>query len=88
MLGANTMVSNFHLQDWLFYLLGHLCIPSGERTKLILEAHYSRVAGHFGVEKIVEVLQKHLYWSKLRHNVSKCIGSRTAYTIAKLNTKK
>jgi hypothetical protein len=26
------------------------------------ESHYSRVAGHFGIEKTVAMLQKHFYW--------------------------
>jgi hypothetical protein len=51
MLGANTVVDNFHLQDGLLCRLGHICVPSSERVKLIWEAHYSRVVGHFGCRK-------------------------------------
>jgi hypothetical protein len=47
MLGTNTVVTDFHLQDGLLCHLGHLCVPSSERVKMIWEAHYSRVAGHF-----------------------------------------
>ena len=35
--------------------------PSSERYKMIWEAHYSGVVGHFEVEKIAEVLQKYLW---------------------------
>jgi hypothetical protein len=77
MLGTNTVVIDFHLQDGLLCHLGHLCVPSSERVKLIWEAHYIRVAGHFDIEKIVEVLQKHFYWPKLRQDVSKYIRSCT-----------
>jgi hypothetical protein len=66
MLGANVVVDNFHLQDGLLCPLGHICVPSSERVKLILEAYYSWVAGNFGVEKTMAMLQKHFYWSKLR----------------------
>ena len=59
-----TLVSNFHLQDGLLCQLGHLCVPSSERVKLIWESHHSRVARHFGVDKMVEVLQNYFYWSK------------------------
>ena len=59
-------VPKFHLQDALLCHLGHLCVPSSERAKMIWEAHYSQVAGHFGVEKIVAILRKYLYWVKLR----------------------
>jgi hypothetical protein len=61
MLGANTVVDNFHLQDGLLCRLGHICVPSSERAKLIWEAHYSRVAGHFSVKKTVVMLHKHFY---------------------------
>ena len=49
-------VPNFHLQNALLCHLGHLCVPSSERTKMIWEVHYSRVTGHFGVDKIVAIL--------------------------------
>jgi hypothetical protein len=55
---------------------------------MIWESHYIWVEGHFGVEKIVEMMQKHFYWPKLRHEVSKYIRSCTACTIAKPTTKK
>ena len=37
------------IHDGLLCRLGHLCVPSSEHMKLIWEAHYSQVAGHFGV---------------------------------------
>jgi hypothetical protein len=88
MLGTNTIVTDFHLQDGLLCHLGHLCIPSSERAKMIWESHYSRVAGHFGIEKTVAVLQQHFYWSKLRQDVSKYIRSCMACAISKLTIKK
>jgi hypothetical protein len=88
MSGANSMVINFHLQDELLCHLVHLCVPSRNHVKMIWEAHYSRVAGHFGVEKTVAVLQKHFYWPKLRQDVGKYIKSCTTCAIAKLITKK
>jgi hypothetical protein len=68
--------------------LVHLCVSSSERVKLIWEAHYSWVAGHFGVKKTVAVLQKHFYWPKLRQDVDKYIRSCTTCVIAKMTTKK
>jgi hypothetical protein len=67
MLGANEVVNNFHLEDGLLCHMVHICVPSSEQVKMIREAHYSRVAGHFVIEKIVVMLHKHLYWLKLRH---------------------
>jgi hypothetical protein len=65
MLGANSVVANFHLQDGLLCHLGHLFVPSSEHAKMIWEDHYNLVVEHFGVEKTVTVLQKHLYWLKI-----------------------
>jgi hypothetical protein len=55
---------------------------------MIWEAHYSRIAGHFGVDKIVAVLQNYFYWPNLQQDVQKYIKSYTAYAIAKLTIKK
>jgi hypothetical protein len=65
MLGANAVVDNFHLQDGLLCRLGHNCVSSSERVKLIYEYHYSRVARHFIIKNTVAMLQKHFYWLKL-----------------------
>jgi hypothetical protein len=65
MLGENAVVDNFHIQDGLLCHLGHICVLSSERVKLIWESHYSRVARHFGIEKTVAMLHKHLYWPKI-----------------------
>jgi hypothetical protein len=59
-------VTDFHIQDGLLFHMGHLCVPVSERAKMIWEAHYCRMAGHFGVDKIVVILQKHFYWPNIR----------------------
>jgi hypothetical protein len=66
LLGIGVSVTDFHIQDKLLCHLDHICVPTSERVNMIWESHYSRMAGHFGVEKIVAVLQKHFYWPKLR----------------------
>jgi len=53
--------TNFHLQDALLCHLGNVCVSSSKHANMILEAHYSQVAGHCGVEKIVAVLHKYFY---------------------------
>ena len=85
---VGTLVANFHLHDGLLCRLGHIYVPSSERAKMIWEAHYSRVAGHFGTEKTVAVLQKYFYWPKLRQDVNRYIRSCTACAIAKPSIKK
>jgi hypothetical protein len=77
MLGANSMVANLHLQHGLLCRLGHLSVPSSECAKLIWESHYSRVEGHFGIEKTVAVLQKHVRKTGPRSNKIKQCGNKT-----------
>jgi hypothetical protein len=88
LLGTGVIVINFHIQDRLLCHLGHLCVPTSEREKLVWEAHYSQMAGHFGMKKIVVILQKHFYWPKLRQDVSKYIISYIACLIPKPAIKK
>jgi hypothetical protein len=82
-LSAGKTVPNFHLKDGLLCHLSHLCVPSSECAKLIWEAHYSRTAGHFGVEKTMAVLQKHFYWPEASTRCCKYIRSCTSCAIAK-----
>jgi hypothetical protein len=82
LLGTGTNDIDFHIQDGLLCHLVHLCVPAIEDAKLIWEAHYSRVVGHFGVEKIVVILGKYFYWPKLQQDVGKYIGYFTACAIS------
>lgn len=65
MLPKAKKVLDFHLEGALRFHLGHLCVPSSQCAKMIWEAHYSRVAVHFIVYKIVLVQQKYFYWLNL-----------------------
>jgi len=44
---------DYHLLDNLLYHLGKICIPQGERVKIIREAHTYLIVGHFDVSKMV-----------------------------------
>jgi hypothetical protein len=58
LLSTHVNVTNFHIHDELLFHLGHLSVPTRECVKIIWEAHYSWMEGHFGMEKIVVILQK------------------------------
>jgi hypothetical protein len=53
--------------DGLLCHLGHLCVVASECAKLSWEFHYSWMARHFGMEKTMAILQKRIYWPKLRY---------------------
>jgi len=88
MLLEGKQVLNFHLKDALLCHLGHRCVPSSRCAKRILEVHYSRIDGHFKVEKTIELLQKYFYWSNLLQDVEKYFRSYTTCVISKLTSKK
>ena len=44
---------DYHMHKNLMYHLGKMCIPQGERLRVIREAHSSLIAGDFGVRKTV-----------------------------------
>jgi hypothetical protein len=79
LLGTGANVTDFQNHDGTLCHLGHLCVPTSDRVptsnheNLIWEAHYNRMVGHFGVEKIVVVLKKHFYFPKLQQDVIKYI---------------
>lgn len=66
-------IIDYHLQDGLLYMMDKLCVPKGECLHLIREAHSSKVAGHFGVGKIVANLQRYVYWPKMQEQVASFI---------------
>jgi hypothetical protein len=88
LLGTGPTVTDFHIQDGLLCHMGHLHVPTRKHAKLIWEAHYSRMARHFGMEKIVVILQKHFYWPKIRQDVRKYIRYFTSCAISKPTIKK
>jgi len=51
----------YHVHNRLFYHLGKLCIPQGERNNIIREVHTSLIAKHFGVGKTIANLQRYCY---------------------------
>jgi len=61
----------FHIQDALLCYLGHLSVPSSECARLIWEANYSQVVGHFGVETNIVILQNYFYWPNILQVVGK-----------------
>jgi hypothetical protein len=61
---------DYHVNDKLLYNLGKLCIPQGERVNIIRESHYFLIAGHFGVGKTMDNLQRYFYWPKMNESVS------------------
>ena len=58
---------NWELEDGLIYYKNRLFIPSNEEllTEIAKGCHDSKVAGHFGQEKTIELVTRKFYWEKL-----------------------
>ena len=76
------------VKEGLLYKLDKLCVLEGERLQLIREAHTSKIAGHFGVGKIVANLQRYVYWLKLQDQVAKYIRGCTLCYVSKPSNRK
>jgi hypothetical protein len=87
-LGTGATFTDFHIQYGMLCHTGHLCVPARGHAKMIWETHYSWMEGHFGVDKIVVVVQKHFFWPKLQHDVNNYIISCTSCAIIKPTIKK
>jgi hypothetical protein len=72
----------------LLYKLDKLCVPKGERLQHIGEARTSKVAGHFGVRKIVVNLQRYVYWFRMQEDVARFIRGSILCCTNKLGNKK
>lgn len=53
---------DFYIKDGLIYKYNALCIPEGKRIQLIIEAHTLKIVEHFQFGKILENLQRYVYW--------------------------
>ena len=58
---------NWELEDGLIYYKNRLFITSNEEllTEIAKGCHDSKVAGHFGQEKTIELVTRNFCWGKL-----------------------
>jgi len=58
---------NWQLKDGILYFKNRLYIPNNDelKTEIAKGCHDSQVAGHFGMEKTIEIVTRDFYWDKL-----------------------
>ncbi|KAI4343331.1 hypothetical protein MLD38_027853 [Melastoma candidum] len=67
---AQQAIDRFHQVNGFLFRDSKLCIPrSSTRELLIREIHGGGIAGHFGVDKTLAMLQEHFYWPRLEKQV-------------------
>ena len=88
---AKDPASNLSVQQGLLVdAQGRVCIPKDEeiRTLLISEAHDSPMAGHFGMDKTLELVQRYWYWRGLQRDVREYVKTCATCQRAKHATSK
>jgi hypothetical protein len=84
------------LEDGLLYHKGLLWVPEKARKAILHTEHNSRVAGHFGQDKIIELMRWNFWWPKMDqqiiHYVRSCLeckGTRLpmSYPTFKMHSK-
>ncbi|KAA3479759.1 reverse transcriptase [Gossypium australe] len=68
----NVAYDKFYGHDGFLFREGKLCIPQGSvRDLLVSEAHSRGLMGHFGVAKILAMLQEHFFWLRMKRDVER-----------------
>jgi len=59
--------TNWQYKDGFSYFKNWLYIPADNalKTKIAKGGHDSKVAGHFGMEKTIEIITRDFYWKGL-----------------------
>ena len=58
--------ADYMLQEGLLFKEGQLCIPRGSlRENIIKEKHCGSLAGHFGLDKTLELVRRFYYWPRM-----------------------
>ena len=53
------------------------------RTKIIREKHCGGLGGHFGIDKIADMVKRSYFWPKMGNDVKKFIKTCTIFQQAK-----
>ncbi|XP_020266912.1 uncharacterized protein LOC109842444 [Asparagus officinalis] len=76
-------------EDGLLYRWTSLCIlEDGDQLQWIREAHTSRAQGHFGIQKTLLNLRRHVFWPKMLEDVTKYVGGCKLCCILKPSNQK
>ena len=61
-------------EDGVLYWRQRLVIPKKLRVKVLEEEHDSKVAGHWGAGKTVEIISRNFAWPKMDEEIRKYVG--------------
>uniref|UniRef100_A0A2N9G5D8 Protein kinase domain-containing protein n=1 Tax=Fagus sylvatica TaxID=28930 RepID=A0A2N9G5D8_FAGSY len=80
--------NHFLVQEGFLFKNNRLCIPQCSlRRAIIQEVHGGGLAGHFGRDKTLALMQENFFWPKLTHDVECFVKSCRICQIAKSHSK-
>jgi len=62
---------NFTIANELLCWKNRIYVPEGLRQQVIQSEHDSKVAGHFGRERTMELLSRNFYWTNMERDIRK-----------------
>jgi hypothetical protein len=60
---------HYEIKDELLYWKNRLYLPKGLRKRIMESKNDSKVAGHFGRERTMELLTRNFYWPNMENDV-------------------
>jgi len=72
--------TNWQYKDRFPYFKNRLYIPANDvlKTKIAKGCHDSKGAGHFGMEKTIEIIMRDFYWKGLTEWINDYVRSSSA----------
>ncbi|XP_071704931.1 uncharacterized protein [Rutidosis leptorrhynchoides] len=79
-----TPFGSYSLQEGFLFRGSRLCVPNSSlRDSIILESHAGGMAGHFGMNKTLSLVNSRFYWPRMVHDVNKVMSRCRTCHIAK-----
>ena len=84
-LGPSRDYDEYVLHEGYLSRGNRLCIPrTSSRDFLIWEVHAGGLAGHFGRNKIIELLEHRFFWPSLKRDVTRIVAQCRTCDVAKM----
>jgi hypothetical protein len=81
---ADSVHGDYLMQDGYLFKGKQLCIPIGSmRENIIREFHSSGMAGHFGKDKTIALVEDKYYWPKMKRDITRFVERCRVCQVAK-----